>query len=365
MPWESPDSFCMLDLLASDHAIEYAFMYNGTRFHIFTSAEKLLGAGNLLQDFNKFLSHLDDPDIMFQFEEWVLAPLDDFMRKVAPSQGGGTRKPITLLDYFAPPTYAFTIVNKAGTLFAVQEDYNAQIHGDSSPRTRISDSLSDSGPTAHELAGDANLDGYNMPSQDFVCRSSLPPVRHILASELERVDDGLSDEQMSDVPRKVRRVGTDDVFFFKAGSKDHGHLREMELLSQINRSGNFSSPFQTSTLVGIVVWDDSKTSLMGFLLEYIEGETLASRMDGASMETKKKWVRQVESTLKRLHEVDIIWGDVKADNVMINKNGDAVLIDFGGGYTPAYIKQELQQTVQGDLIGLDHIKVALGLTDGI
>ncbi|KAM4058916.1 kinase [Hirsutella rhossiliensis] len=366
---ESPaPTFCMLDLLASDRAIEYAFMYNGSRFYIFISAEKLLGGGHLLEDFQTFLSDLDDPDIMFQFEEWILSPLHDFMRQVAPKQGGGkgggTRKPITLLDYFSPPTYAFILVNKAGRLFAVQEEYNARVHGDSSPRTRIFDSLLDSGPSAHEPAGDTNIRGYNMPNQHFICRSSLPPVPHILASELERVDDELSDEEMSDVPRKVRRVGTDDVFFFKAGLKDHGLSREIELLSQINRSGNFSSPFRTSTLVGLVVWDDDKTSLMGFLLEYIKGETLASRMDSASIETKKRWLSQIESTLKRLHEVDIIWGDVKADNVMVNTDGDAVLIDFGGGYIPEYVTQELQQTAQGDLIGLDHIKAALGLTDG-
>ncbi|KJZ68343.1 hypothetical protein HIM_12265 [Hirsutella minnesotensis 3608] len=368
MASQSPDaespaaSFCMLELLASDHAVEYAFMYNGTRFFLFISAEKLAGDGNLLDEFYNFLKDLDDPDTMFQFEEWVLSPLNDFLRSVAPRQGGGTRRPVTLLNYFSPPTYAFTFINNGGSLIAIQEDYHAQIHGDTSPRTRIVDSLPDSKSWARVSTSGIDHFVHNTLDLSVVLRSSLPPVPHILASELERVDDGLRDEEMSDMPRKVRRVGTEDVFFFKGGFKDHGHLGEIDLLSQINRSRQFVPPFRTSTLVGIVVWDGDK-NLMGFLLEHIEGETLASRMDSASIATKRRWIAQVESTLRRLHEINIVWGDVKPDNVIINGDEDAVLIDFGGGYTPAYVNQEFQQTIQGDLIGLDHMKAALCLTD--
>ena len=34
---------------------------------------------------------------------------------------------------------------------------------------------------------------------------------------------------------------------------------------------------------------------------------------------------------------------------------------FGGGYTSAYIAFELQQTKKGDLMGLDHMRAAMGI----
>lgn len=182
--------------------------------------------------------------------------------------------PITLLEYFSPPTFAFELVNKGGKLCAVQEHYDPKTYGDTSPRTRIVDVLPDHGDE-HPSSSSAGaiFPSHCIPTQGVILRSALPPVPLISASELERIDDGLRDEELSDIPNKVRRVGTGEVFFFKVGFRDHGHLREMEILSQINRSGNFEPPFQTSRLVGLVVWGDDDASLMGFLLDYIEGET--------------------------------------------------------------------------------------------
>lgn len=71
---------------------------------------------------------------------------------------------------------------------------------------------------------------------------------------------------------------------------------------------------------------------------------------------------QVEATLKQLHEVRIVWGDVKTDNIIINQDVEAVLVDFGGGYTSEYIDPELQRTAQGDMIGLSHMRATLGLS---
>jgi hypothetical protein len=52
---------------------------------------------------------------------------------------------------------------------------------------------------------------------------------------------------------------------------------------------------------------------------------------------------------------------VKPDNVIINPHEDAVVVVFGGGYTPEYIPEERQQTAQGDLLGLDHMRAAMGV----
>lgn len=63
--------FAYLDLFISDLAVEYAFVYNGTRFYVTIEAEKLKGEGDFLVEFNKFKDGIDDVDTMFQFEEWI------------------------------------------------------------------------------------------------------------------------------------------------------------------------------------------------------------------------------------------------------------------------------------------------------
>jgi hypothetical protein len=112
-------------------------MYNGTRFFATVTVEKRGGEGSLLHKFNSFKGDLDDPDTMSQFEECVLAALDDFMPELAPTPEPGTRKPLTLLEFFSPPKFAFELVNEKGKgdLRAIQEGYNPQVHGDLSPNS--------------------------------------------------------------------------------------------------------------------------------------------------------------------------------------------------------------------------------------
>ena len=360
-------SFTQLELSVYDEDVVFVFLLNGTRFYVSITSKMLEGSGELLQEFQGFKDDLDDPETMFNFEEWVLGALGDDIRQVTPSPAPGARQQITLLDYFSPPTFAFELVNRDGKLCTLRENYNPRIHGDTAPRTRI---VQGSPPPMSQRRGsDSSASSRgSLPGQGVILRSALPDVPLVPASQLERVDDGLRDEQLSDIPSKVRRVGTSKTFFFKAALKAHGHRREMDILSRIKRGGPFDSTFRTSSLASLVVWEDNsgedKATLMGFLLEYVEGGTLAERMEAAPVEMRRKWFHQVQSTVGRLHELGIVWGDVKPDNIIINVEGDAVVVDFGGGFTPEYIEPELQQTLQGDLIALDHMADVLGLKSG-
>ncbi len=51
---------------------------------------------------------------------------------------------------------------------------------------------------------------------------------------------------------------------------------------------------------------------------------------------------------------------LKPDNVIINTEGNAVAVDFGGGYTPGYVSSTLQGTPEGDPAGLENVKEELG-----
>lgn len=70
------------------------------------------------------------------------------------------------------------------------------------------------------------------------------------------------------------------------------------------------------------------------LLEYIEGpdaRDLARRQGKQAVPAVLKWARQMTDVLQYLHSQNppVIHRDISPDNIVINKDGDAVLIDFG------------------------------------
>lgn len=96
---------------------------------------------------------------------------------------------------------------------------------------------------------------------------------------------------------------------------------------------------------------------MGMLLERIDGPTLWCA--ASSIDKMPRWMRQIEETVGKLHQHGLVWGDVKPDNVMIGPAGDAIPIDFGGGYIPRYVDRELRETVEGDWQGIKRMRAEL------
>jgi hypothetical protein len=118
-------------------------------------------------------------------------------------------------------------------------------------------------------------------------------------------------------------------------------------------------------LRGIVAGVDGR--IAGILLTYIDhrdendGLLIEDRLLHTPIPLRQRWARQIQETIEHLHDADIVWGDAKADNVMIDKSNDAWLIDFGGGpkYTEGWVDKDKVGTKEGDLQGvakiLDHL----------
>ena len=68
--------------------------------------------------------------------------------------------------------------------------------------------------------------------------------------------------------------------------------------------------------------------------------------------------------VEKFHANDIVWGDVKTGNVVIDSAGDAWLLDFGGGSTKGWVDSDKTETVEGDLQGLERSENALDLDLG-
>jgi serine/threonine protein kinase len=70
------------------------------------------------------------------------------------------------------------------------------------------------------------------------------------------------------------------------------------------------------------------------LIDYIENARLLRRnIPSISAKECERWAKQVGDAIESLRRNGLVWGDAKAANVLISEDGNAVLIDFAGGYT--------------------------------
>ncbi|KAK2605068.1 hypothetical protein N8I77_007944 [Diaporthe amygdali] len=115
---------------------------------------------------------------------------------------------------------------------------------------------------------------------------------------------------------------------------------------------------RVSRLRGIVhIQDEDATlGLLLSLVDHEEGMTLQSALyDDPPQNLRERWAKQVKHTVEELHRAGAVWGDAKADNVLIDKDGNAWVIDFEGGYTEGWVEKDEAGTKEGDLQGLRKI----------
>jgi eukaryotic-like serine/threonine-protein kinase len=80
------------------------------------------------------------------------------------------------------------------------------------------------------------------------------------------------------------------------------------------------------------------TEVAYVVMAYVEGEPLSRRVEHAgrlSPAATMSIVAQVAEALHAAHVAGVVHRDVKPDNILINSDGRAVLVDFGVAHTPA------------------------------
>ncbi|KAF2758965.1 hypothetical protein EJ05DRAFT_475205 [Pseudovirgaria hyperparasitica] len=162
------------------------------------------------------------------------------------------------------------------------------------------------------------------------------------------------EESLLHEPSKVYVM--DHPYFFKAATQDNRSQceRELQVFKEIEQAGLKS--LNITHLSAVVC--DSDGVFYGFLLPYINtyGNTLTWAMvTRATASERARWAEQVTHIVERLHAAGIVWGDVKADNVLVDTERNAWVVDFGGGHTIGWGESSTAGTIEGDRIGLQKI----------
>ena len=126
---------------------------------------------------------------------------------------------------------------------------------------------------------------------------------------------------VKDIPSKIQlpksyRIKEIDSKIIKSRTKS-----EAKILSDVKKSG----------IITPIIYDvdlDKKEIVM----EYINGETVKNLIDNLDNHRRKDVSYQIGEYLSKIHNMDIIHGDLTSSNILIDKNNQLVFIDFGLSY---------------------------------
>lgn len=306
----------------------------GKRFRIEISPENFVKSQTSFSKYARYINDMFDRGCQTtynEFYDWVVAPFLPILAEVqAPPLDRGA---FTLRDYLDPETYYLK-------LYFVDErmeprfDYDVQMP------------LREPGVYIGDVALHPGWSEYTP----------------------ETVQQCLSDGQYgySKHPRKVCVDGK--LCFFKEPRSKRELLRELDVYKKMETKGlSNNSQVRVPRLIGVVYAGQHCRHAIGILLSLVDcdNRTLSCALHGeVTFAQRRKWEEQITTTLELLHEADIIWGDVKPHNVLIDRNEDAWVIDFGGGYTPGWVEKEHMETIKGDREGLSRIKDRIYSHDG-
>jgi hypothetical protein len=280
------------------------------------------------QDFNVLDPDTDSEAV--KLADWILEPCKPLFTQLTSLPLPANRL-WTLEEYYQTESFCLKLVNEAGHLKALQCLDFPTITND----------------TYFTKMSASDLDGVVAPRTKASCLDIIP---------------GLGNgDAWAITPTKVRIQGGDN-HFFKTGLSKDSLRREIDTLLRIHSAG-LPEDLHVTKIHSLVEIRDG--SIVGMLLNYIDVEHelhIATAEDNStSLEDRKKWMEQIRYVVSQLHSVGIVWGDVHPGNVVIDKGGNAWVVDFGGGYWPEWVNQKYAGTITGDLQGLSNIAKAMGV----
>jgi serine/threonine protein kinase len=260
-----------------------------------------------------------------KLQAWILSHLEAEIDKFAPSRS--EMQPTNVHDWYHPSTHFYALQYKDGNIVPTELE--------STPALRFKmDNL---------------LPTVTLPK--YILNLDIPSIQ---ASDLEIV------ESSGPLPTLVRH--NDNLYFLKVvdPTQPGPTKREIKIMKDIEKL-DLHKEMRVPQVHGLVSFSNSKTDIMGFLQTHIEGaEPLTHLLDSDVPQSKRDgWASESEKMVKLLHKHNLVWGDAKADNFMVDKDDKLWIIDFGGSYTEGWVDAELNETVEGDDMGTRKIVNAL------
>lgn len=327
--------------------VTLSMRYHGRLFVIEMSISHFRNSPDALNQYLKYIaSILPDNDGEFdgitdtEAFEWLANIFEPIFSQLAPDFppsfdpgkiSGGMSKPL-LSEYLFPETF--------GCRLDAQDDKFIPVHVDNEgslakPRSFLDGDLLDELETWTPFLEPSELEVvFQRPEQ------ALYKMPELVLANLDK-------------------TGHKTLCFFKYfGLASENPMTHELAVHQKVHDAKLGPDVRVSRLQGIVHLQDEDATL-GLLLSFVDhedGMTLQSALcNDPPRHLRERWAKQVSHTVEELHKAGAVWGDAKADNVLIDKNCDVWVIDFEGGYTEGWVDKDKAGTKEGDLQGLGKI----------
>lgn len=264
-------------------------------------------------------------------QSWMLEPV---RRQIAKDKKGKKQRHPTLQEYYDAETLYFELdISKKDELCAVELEASSDL------KRRIAKLKPEI--ALPKYIRDIKVPWFDSRKLTVLAGSASPPPYH---------------------PTQVRCEETGETLFFKAVDSLAPQTTKRELW-HLNRIAqpDIVDKIRAPRLVGFVADSTSKTRAIGFLQQNIDSPTPLTTKFRADVPHKKRiaWSSEAERMKNTLHQHDIIWGDAKADNFLVDTHDKLWIIDFGGSWTEGWIDPEIKETAQGDDMAMEKITNAL------
>ena len=129
---------------------------------------------------------------------------------------------------------------------------------------------------------------------------------------------------------KARDTRLERIVAIKVLPKDLA--ADQEFVSRFEKEARLASSLNHPNIITIYEIERSD-SILYIAMEFVDGETLAELLDAGPMPIRKACgvAAQIAAGLTKAHEARIVHRDLKPQNVMINRDGLAKILDFGLG----------------------------------
>ncbi|KAF5649834.1 kinase subdomain protein [Fusarium tjaetaba] len=321
-PPQTPPIWSVVQFTFSDRNTdsELVVMCNDKRFVINLSAETFSESPKLKERYLFFLQVAEEFELdgvaVEDFWDWIVDPLlPIFLELPTPDQAA----PRTLDGFFNPETFVYTFQ-------AISDERIPQLDRDAEHQSSFGISVPD------ELC--APWKSFDPSEVQILPEKVIGPPSHTPSKVLLR--DGII------TFLKLARRG--DTQSLKNELNTYGKIERAQLDNKV----------KISRLHGLV--RNNEGVILGLLLTYIDCKRMTlscAVLPGTEVSLRQRWAAQIQEAIGQLHDAGITWGDAKPDNILIDVNKDAWLIDFGGGYTEGWVPRTLVGTMEGDCFALE------------